>query len=60
MAFEIFDHDGEGEISVDECGRVMKVLGQDPDAEQLAEIVAEVDVDGKDGLSRWWYLYQIL
>jgi len=46
MAFKIFDKDDEGEISVDECGRVMKVLGQEPDAEQLAEIVAEVDVDG--------------
>ncbi|CAK8672655.1 unnamed protein product [Clavelina lepadiformis] len=46
QAFDIFDEDGGGDISTNELGRVMKMLGQNPNREELAKIVEEVDVDG--------------
>jgi len=50
MAFDIFDHDGGGDINTNELGRVMKLLGQSPGKEELDEIVAAVDVDGSGSI----------
>jgi troponin C len=46
QAFDIFDEDGGGDISTRELGRVMKLLGQSPTPDQLAQIIEEVDADG--------------
>ena len=45
-AFNIFDKDGDGHITVKELGSVMRSLGQYPSQRELEEMVAEVDTDG--------------
>jgi len=44
--FEDFDEAGEGEIGTDDLDVVMKSLGLDCTEEELANMIAEVDVDG--------------
>jgi len=50
MAFDIFDHDGGGDINTNELGRVMKLLGQSPSKDELEQIVEAVDVDGSGSI----------
>ncbi|KAF7954187.1 hypothetical protein EAE96_005318 [Botrytis aclada] len=45
-AFEAYDTDKGGNITVEEFGRVMKQSGQNPSEEELAQIIKEVDLDG--------------
>jgi len=45
-AFALFDKDGDGSISVDELGIVMRSLGRDMTREELLSVIAEVDEDG--------------
>ena len=47
-AFSIFDKNGDGAISREELGNVMKSLGQDPTETDLQDIINEVDAD-RDG-----------
>lgn len=51
-AFDMFDADGGGDISVKELGTVMRMLGQTPTKEELDAIIEEVDEDGELGSSR--------
>ena len=44
-AFNIFDKDGNGEITTKELGTVLRKLGQIPTEETLKQIIAEVDYD---------------
>ncbi|KAL2065256.1 hypothetical protein VTL71DRAFT_2925 [Oculimacula yallundae] len=44
--FDQYDSDKGGNITVEEFGRVMKASGQNPSAEELAQIIKEVDLDG--------------
>ncbi|XP_045187214.1 neo-calmodulin-like [Mercenaria mercenaria] len=46
QAFRIFDKDGDGTISTQELGTVMRSLGQNPSEADLQDIIKEVDVDG--------------
>eukprot|EP00945_MAST-04E_sp_MAST-4E-sp1_P002460 g2460.t1 len=45
-AFKLFDKDGGGSIDAEELGDAMRALGQDPDPEELQNMVDEVDEDG--------------
>lgn len=45
-AFRLFDKDGDGSITKDELGRVMRSLGQFARGEELQEMLKEVDSDG--------------
>jgi calmodulin len=45
-AFNIFDKDGDGRVTVKELGIVMRSLGQNPSAAELDAMVAEVDTEG--------------
>lgn len=45
-AFNIFDRDGDGHLTVKELGIVMRSLGQNPSVQELEEMVAEVDTNG--------------
>uniref|UniRef100_A0A3B1JB19 Troponin C, skeletal muscle n=1 Tax=Astyanax mexicanus TaxID=7994 RepID=A0A3B1JB19_ASTMX len=49
-AFDMFDTDGGGDISTNELGTVMRMLGQNPTREELAEIIEEVDEDGSGSI----------
>mmetsp|Transcript_104 Transcript_104/g.435 ORF Transcript_104/g.435 Transcript_104/m.435 type:complete len:151 (-) Transcript_104:37-489(-) len=44
-AFSLFDKDGDGTISPEELGIVMKSMGRRTSAEELRAMVAEVDED---------------
>jgi len=44
-AFEMFDKDGDGTISPKELEDVMNSIGLQPTAEEIAEMIADVDED---------------
>lgn len=45
-AFRLFDKDGDGSITKEELGRVMRSLGQFARTEELQQMLQEVDIDG--------------
>lgn len=49
-AFRLFDKDGDGSITKDELGRVMRSLGQFARSEELQEMLQEIDSDGEQPL----------
>ena len=48
-AFDLFDRDGNGKVSSDELGPLMRSLGANPKDDHLQELINEVDYDG-DGV----------
>jgi len=46
-AFGLFDKNGDGTISSNELGTIMRSLGQNPTENELQDMINEVDVDGK-------------
>lgn len=49
-AFRLFDKDGDGTITKEELGRVMRSLGQFARVEELQDMLQEVDSDGMSHL----------
>ena len=49
-AFDNFDKDHNGSISLKELGSMMKSLGQAPSDQDLREIISEVDLDGNGNI----------
>eukprot|EP00029_Vermamoeba_vermiformis_P008772 TRINITY_DN4198_c0_g1_i1.p1 TRINITY_DN4198_c0_g1~~TRINITY_DN4198_c0_g1_i1.p1 ORF type:complete len:151 (+),score=59.10 TRINITY_DN4198_c0_g1_i1:27-455(+) len=47
-AFSLFDKDGDGHISSDELGTVMRALGQSPTQAEVQEIIKEVGAESID------------
>lgn len=45
-AFDHFDRNNDGTISVDELGTVMRECGKDPTEEELRDILNDSDLDG--------------
>lgn len=45
-AFQLFDEDGDGNITIDELRKVMYGLGQRPSEAELKAMIDEVDEDG--------------
>ncbi|MBA0768455.1 hypothetical protein Gotri_017256 [Gossypium trilobum] len=45
-AFNFFDKDGDGCITVEELATVIKSLDQNPSEEELQDMINEVDADG--------------
>lgn len=50
-AFRLFDKDGDGTITKEELGRVMRSLGQFARAEELRTMLQEIDIDGDGNVS---------
>ncbi|XP_076394099.1 uncharacterized protein LOC100880933 isoform X2 [Megachile rotundata] len=50
-AFRLFDKDGDGSITKEELGRVMRSLGQFARAEELHTMLQEIDIDGDGNVS---------
>lgn len=46
-AFQLFDKDGDGNISPDELGEVLRSLGQTPTKSELVDMINEFDSKGK-------------
>lgn len=46
-AFRLFDKDGDGSITTQELGSVMRSLGQYAMADELRQMLDEIDSDGK-------------
>jgi calmodulin len=49
-AFEIFDKDKDGFITIKELGEIMKNLGQNPSEGELQDMINEVDIDGNGNI----------
>jgi calmodulin len=49
-AFEIFDKDRDGFITIKELGEIMKNLGQSPTDAELQDMINEVDIDGNGNI----------
>lgn len=49
-AFEIFDRDKDGYITIKELGEIMKNLGQSPSEAELQDMINEVDIDGNGNI----------
>ena len=45
-AFLLFDQDGDGNITANELGIVMRSLGKDPTDAELRDMINDVDTDG--------------
>jgi calmodulin len=49
-AFEMFDKDKDGYITIKELGEIMKNLGHGPTEQEVNDMVNEVDVDGNGNI----------
>ncbi|XP_028676067.1 calcium-binding protein LPS1-alpha-like [Erpetoichthys calabaricus] len=49
-AFSMFDKDGDGTITTQELGTIMKSLGQAPTDQELKDMISEVDADGSGSI----------
>uniref|UniRef100_A0A0B6ZYD0 EF-hand domain-containing protein n=1 Tax=Arion vulgaris TaxID=1028688 RepID=A0A0B6ZYD0_9EUPU len=58
-AFRLFDKDGDGSISTEELGTVMRNLGQFPSIDELNQMLKEIDIDG-DGTFSFEEFVQVM
>ncbi|KAL4297171.1 hypothetical protein GQ457_12G003840 [Hibiscus cannabinus] len=49
-AFNFFDKDGDGRITVEELATVIRSLDQNPSEEELQDMIREVDADGNGSI----------
>lgn len=59
QAFRLFDKDGDGSITTDELGTVMRNLGQFPSLDELNTMLKEIDIDG-DGTFSFEEFVQVM
>lgn len=56
----MFDQDNSGTITFDELASVMRILGNNPTPQQLKNMMAELDKDGKETSIHLISMYQII
>ncbi|KAI6184532.1 Calmodulin [Aphelenchoides bicaudatus] len=49
-AFELFDKNGDGRVTSEELGIVMRSLGHEPSDQELHDIINEIDIDGNGSI----------
>ena len=59
-AFQLFDKDGDGTISTKELGPLLRSLGQNPDEDEIVDMIDEVDVDGSGSIDFVEFLHLML
>ena len=59
-AFALFDKDGDGTISANELGAVLRGLGQNPTKSELDELIQSVDSDGKSVVCRMHTTFHLI
>ncbi len=52
----LFDKDGDGSITKEELGRVMRSLGQFAREEELQQMLRDVDIDGEKKAIRIYFV----
>lgn len=50
-AFEIFDRDQDGYITIQELAEIMRNLGDPPTEENIQDMISEVDIDGSGNIN---------
>jgi len=50
-AFDLFDRNRDGVISIDELGTVMRSLGQNPSEKEVKELYDAIDTDNSGGIT---------
>lgn len=50
-AFEIFDRDQDGYITIHELAEIMRNLGDPPTEENIQDMISEVDIDGSGNVN---------
>lgn len=55
-AFNLFDGDGKGMITLDDLRRVARELGEGLEEEELAAMIEEFDLEGKGGVGQEEFL----
>ena len=56
----MFDQDNSGTITFDELASVMRILGNNPTPQELKNMMAELDKDGKETSIHLISMYQII
>ena len=56
----MFDQDNSGTITFDELASVMRILGNNPTSQDLNNMMAELDKDGKETSIHLISMYQII
>lgn len=55
-AFEIFDKDQDGYITIKELAEIMRNLGNPPTEGEIQDMIAEVDIDGNGNINFQEYI----
>ena len=59
-AFQLFDKNGDGKITLKELNRVLRNMGQNPTENEIADMIARADKDGMYPSSRNYIIVYLI